>query len=57
MPESHESIASCTGQGAPAGARLVKIWSVVPRRGLLLASDRDAGLYVLEHRGGDDDGD
>ena len=46
MQESRESIASCTGQGAPAGAPPVNIWSVVPDRGLLLVSDRDAGLYV-----------
>jgi hypothetical protein len=33
----------------------VNIWSVVPDRGLLFASDRDFGLYVLKHRGNDDD--
>jgi hypothetical protein len=27
---------------------------VVPHRGLLLASDRDFGLYVLKHRADDD---
>jgi hypothetical protein len=32
-----------------AGAPPVNIWSVVPHRGLLLASDRDFGLYVLRH--------
>jgi hypothetical protein len=26
---------------------------VVPHRGLLLASDRDFGLYVLKHHGDD----
>jgi len=36
-----------TGAGAPANAPAVDIWSVVPHRGLLLASDRNYGLYVL----------
>jgi hypothetical protein len=55
-PSRPREIASWTGQGAPAGAPPVNIWSVVPHRGILLASDRDFGLYVLEHdRRGDDD--
>jgi hypothetical protein len=60
-PWRPREIASWTGQGAPAGAPPVNIWSVVPHRGILLASDRDFGLYVLDHdrdrkrRGHDDD--
>jgi hypothetical protein len=57
-PSRPREIASWTGQGAPAGAPPVNIWSVVPHRGVLLASDRDFGLYVLEHdRRGDHDDD
>jgi hypothetical protein len=52
-PTRPREIASWTGQGGPAGAPPVNIWSVVPHRGLLLASDRDFGLYVLRHRGDD----
>ena len=48
-PWRPREIASWTGQGAPAGAPPVNIWSVVPHRGILLASDRDFGLYVLDH--------
>ena len=54
-PTRPREIASWTGQGAPAGAPAVEIWSVVPHRGLLFASDRNFGLYVLKHRGDDDD--
>jgi hypothetical protein len=54
-PSRPREIASWTGQGAPSGAPPVNIWSVVPDRGLLFASDRDFGLYVLKHRGNDDD--
>jgi hypothetical protein len=53
QPSSPREVASWTGQGAPAGAPPVNIWSVVPHRGLLLASDRDFGLYVLKHHGDD----
>jgi PA domain/LVIVD repeat len=56
-PSSPREIASWTGQGAPAGAPPVNIWSVVPHRGVLLASDRDFGLYVLKHSREDDDDD
>lgn len=42
----HE-IAFWTGAGAPASASAVNIWSVVPHQNLLLASDRNYGLYVL----------
>jgi PA domain/LVIVD repeat len=52
-PSQPREIASWTGQGAPAGAPPVNIWSVVPHRGVLLASDRDFGLYVLRHTGDD----
>ena len=54
-PSSPREVASWTGQGAPAGAPPVNIWSVVPHRGVLLASDRDFGLYVLKHNRDDDD--
>ena len=40
-------IASWTGAGAPAGAPAGNIWSVVPHQNLLLASDRNYGLYIL----------
>ena len=53
-PAGPREVASWTGQGAPAGAPPVNIWSVVPHRGLLLASDRDFGLYVLKDRRDDD---
>jgi hypothetical protein len=53
-PSAPREIASWTGQGAPSGAPPVNIWSVVPHRGELLASDRNFGLYVLKHRGNDD---
>jgi PA domain/LVIVD repeat len=54
-PSRPREIASWTGRGAPAGAPPVNIWSVVPHRGFLLASDRDFGLYVLKHSRDDDD--
>jgi hypothetical protein len=54
-PSLPREIASWTGQGAPAGAPPVNIWSVVPHRGVLLASDREFGLYVLRHSRDDDD--
>jgi hypothetical protein len=50
-PSRPREIAYWTGQGAPAGAPAVNIWSVVPHRGVLLASDRNYGLYILKHRG------
>jgi hypothetical protein len=37
-----------TGAGAPANAPAVNIWSVVPHGNLLLASDRNFGLYILQ---------
>jgi hypothetical protein len=54
-PSRPREIASWTGEGAPAGAPPVNIWSVVPHHGLLFASDRNFGLYVLEHEDDDDD--
>jgi hypothetical protein len=33
-------------------APAVVTWSVVPHRNLLLASDRNYGLYILQSRGG-----
>jgi hypothetical protein len=54
-PSRPREVASWTGQGAPAGAAPVNIWSVVPHGGVLLASDRDFGLYVLKHNRDDDD--
>jgi hypothetical protein len=57
-PSRPREVASWTGQGAPAGAPPVNIWSVVPHNGLLLASDRDFGLYILDHdRDSDSDSD
>lgn len=50
-PKSPREIGSWTGAGAPAGAPAVNIWSVVPHNGLLLASDRNFGLYILKAKG------
>jgi PA domain/LVIVD repeat len=50
-PSRPREVAFWTGEGAPAGAPPVNIWSVVPHRRILLASDRNFGLYVLKHRG------
>ena len=47
-PSAPEEIASWVGEGAPSGAPPVDIWSVVPHRNLLLASDRNFGLYILK---------
>jgi hypothetical protein len=47
-PRSPREVGFWTGAGAPAGAPAVNIWSVVPHDGLLLASDRNYGLYVLK---------
>ena len=46
-PSAPREIGAWAGQGRPADAPPVDIWSVVPHRGLLLASDRNFGLYVL----------
>ncbi len=47
-PSAPREIASWTGQDAPSAAPPVDIWSVVPHNGLLLASDRNFGLYILK---------
>ena len=47
-PTAPEEVAFWTGAGAPADAPPVMIWSVVPHEGLLLASDRNYGLYILK---------
>jgi hypothetical protein len=49
-PRNPREIAAWVGEDRPAGAPEVDIWSVVPHRNLLLASDRNYGLYVLRHR-------
>jgi PA domain/LVIVD repeat len=46
-PSNPRDIGQWAGEGAPAGAP-VNIWSVVPHGSLLLASDRNFGLYVLK---------
>jgi hypothetical protein len=46
-PGAPRELGAWAGAGRPAGAPPVDIWSVVPHRGLLLASDRNHGLYVL----------
>jgi hypothetical protein len=48
-PSSPREIGSWIGEGAPVDAPAVDIWSVVPHGDLLLASDRNYGLYILEH--------
>ncbi len=48
QPSTPTEIGFWTGAGAPADAPAVNIWSVVPHTGLLLASDRNYGLYVLK---------
>jgi hypothetical protein len=47
-PSAPREIGSWSGAGAPAGAPPVNLWSVVPHGGLLLASDRSYGLYILK---------
>jgi hypothetical protein len=47
-PKAPREIGFWTGAGAPADAPAVNIWSVVPHNGLLLASDRNYGLYILQ---------
>jgi hypothetical protein len=47
-PTSPEEVAFWVGAGAPADAPPVNIWSVVPHQGLLVASDRNYGLYILK---------
>src|SRR5262249_23653875 len=47
-PDAPRELASWTGAGAPADAPAVNIWSVVPHGNLLLVSDRNFGLYILQ---------
>jgi hypothetical protein len=47
-PSAAREMAFWAGAGAPADAPAVNIWSVVPHGDLLLASDRNFGLYVLK---------
>lgn len=46
-PRGPREVASWTGEGAPADAPSVNIWSVVPHGDLLVASDFNYGLYIL----------
>lgn len=48
QPSAPRSIGFWTGAGAPDSAPPVNIWSVVPHGDLLLASDRNFGLYILK---------
>ena len=49
-PSSPREIGSWIGEGAPADAPPVDIWSAVPYGNLLLVSDRSYGLYILKHK-------
>jgi hypothetical protein len=51
-PRVPREIGFWTGAGAPAAAPPVDIWSVVPHGDLLLASDRNYGLYILKQTKG-----
>ena len=51
QPSAPRQIGQWSGVGAPPGAPPVNIWSVVPHGDLLLASDRNFGLYVLKMGG------
>ncbi len=48
QPSRPRSIGFWAGDGAPSHAPAVNIWSVVPHGDLLLASDRNFGLYILK---------
>lgn len=48
QPAAPREIGFWTGAGAPDHAPAVNIWSVVPHGDLLLASDRNFGLYILK---------
>jgi hypothetical protein len=50
-PSAPTEIGSWTGEGLPADWPKVDIWSVVPHRGLLFASDRNGGLVILKESG------
>ena len=47
QPAAPREIGFWTGAGAPEHAPAVDIWGVAPHRGLILASDRNHGLYIL----------
>jgi hypothetical protein len=47
-PTAPREIGFWKGAGAPADAPAVNIWSVVPHGSLLVASDRNYGLYILK---------
>jgi hypothetical protein len=47
-PTAPRELAFWKGAGAPADAPAVNIWSVVPHGDLLVASDRNYGLYILK---------
>jgi hypothetical protein len=47
QPSRPREIGFWAGEGAPEDAPPVDIWSVVPHGDLLLASDRNHGLYIL----------
>ena len=47
-PSQPREIAAWTGAGAPADAPPVSIWGVSIRGNVVLASDRNFGLYVLQ---------
>ena len=49
-PANPVEIGSWTGAGSPSLLE-VNIWTVVPHGGLLLASDRNYGLYILKANG------
>ena len=48
QPAAPREIGFWTGAGAPSDAPPVNIWSVVPHGDLLIASDRNFGLYILK---------
>lgn len=49
-PAAPREIGFWAGEGAPADAPPVNIWSAVPHGDLLLASDRNYGLYILKQK-------
>ena len=49
-PSAPREVAFWKGAGAPADAPAVNIWSVVPHGDLLVASDRNYGLYILKEK-------
>ena len=48
QPARPREIGFWAGEGAPDHAPPVNIWGVLPHRDLILASDRNHGLYILE---------